>query len=76
MKTENLRFYIKIRTKLGFDANSIFKDLKSTMGESAPSLSTVIKFDFIKQRLTDATGAESLETQITKILEDIPRKRV
>ena len=61
---------------MGFDANSIFKDLKSTMGESAPSLSTVTRFDFIKQRLTDATGAESFETQITKILEDIPRKRV
>ena len=44
MKIENLRFYIKIRTKLGFDANIIFKDLKSTMGESAPSLSTVARW--------------------------------
>ena len=31
-------------------------------------------FDYIKQRLTDAPDAESLETQITKILEDIPKK--
>ena len=41
MNSENLRFYIQVRLKLGLTINEIFKELKRALLESGPSLYTV-----------------------------------
>ena len=56
MKSENLRFYIQVRLKLGIAVNDIFKELKSALPDNAPSLLTVIRW-FNKFR----NGNENLE---------------
>jgi [histone H3]-lysine36 N-dimethyltransferase SETMAR len=44
MKSENLRFYIQVRFKLGIALNEIFKELKTALPDNAPSLSTVTRW--------------------------------
>ena len=44
MKSENLRFYIQVRFKLGIALNEIFKELKAALPDNAPSLSTVTRW--------------------------------
>ena len=58
MGNKNFRFYIKIRHFLGFDANTIFKELNYYAGDAAPSLRSVY-------RLVDAfkSGKQDLEDE-------------
>ena len=44
MKSENLRFYIQVRFKIGIALNEIFKELKAALPDNAPSLSTVTRW--------------------------------
>ena len=44
MKSENLRFYIQVRFKLGIALNDIHKELKTALPDNAPSLSTVTRW--------------------------------
>jgi len=44
MNSENVRFYIQVRSKLGLTINEIFIELKTALPESAPSLSTVTRW--------------------------------
>ena len=41
MNSQNLRFYIQVRFKLGLAINEIFKELKTALPERHPSLPTV-----------------------------------
>ena len=60
MINENIRFYVKIRHRLGISINEIFKELKSAIPDSSLSLSTVTRwFNHFK------SGNESLK--------DLPR---
>lgn len=58
MKSENLRFYIQVRFKLGIALNEIHKELKTALPDNAPSLSTVTRW-FNKFR----RGVEDLKDQ-------------
>lgn len=44
MKSENLRFYIQVRFRLGITLKEIFKELKVALPGNAPSLSTVTRW--------------------------------
>ena len=44
MINENIRFYVKIRHRLGISINEIFKELKSAIPDSSLSLSTVTRW--------------------------------
>lgn len=44
MKSENLRFYIQIRFKLGISLNNISKELKTALPGKSPSFSTVSRW--------------------------------
>ena len=61
MNSENLRFYIQVRLKLGLTINEIFKELKTALLESAPSLSTVTRW-FNKFK----SGVEDLKDKLRK----------
>jgi [histone H3]-lysine36 N-dimethyltransferase SETMAR len=59
MKSENLRFYIQVRYKLGIALNEIYKELKTALPDNAPSLSTVTRwFNKFKR------GVEDLKDQL------------
>ena len=58
MKSENLRFYIQVRFKLGIALNQIHNELKTALPDNAPSLSTVNRW-FNKLR----RGVEDLKDQ-------------
>jgi [histone H3]-lysine36 N-dimethyltransferase SETMAR len=44
MEKENIRFYIKVRTALNIEPKSIYDELYSVFGDSAPAYSTVAKW--------------------------------
>ena len=44
MNSQNLRFYIQFRFKLGLTINEIFKELKTALPERHSSLSTVTRW--------------------------------
>ena len=76
MKNENLRFYIKVRFKLGIRVQDIFNELKSAIPDNAPSLSTVSRwfnhFSGGSERLLDQPRAgrpitESSQSNIDRV---------
>ena len=44
MNSQNLRFYIQVRFKLGLAINEILKELKTAIPQKHPSLSTVTRW--------------------------------
>lgn len=71
MKSENLRFYIQIRFKLGIDIKTITDELKTALPDNAPSLSTVSRwykhFKGGSDRLEDIQRSGRPITEITDV---------
>ena len=78
MNSENLRFYIQVRLKLGLTINEIFKELKTALPESAPSLSTVTRwFNKFKSGVEDLKDKHRKGRPITEVTQaNIERVRV
>ena len=84
MKSENIRFYIKIRTKLGKNVAEIHNELKSAIPLSAPAIATVRRWynlakagqervEDIKRsgrKITETTDANA--KRISDIIEEDP----
>lgn len=70
MKNENIRFYIKVRSKLGISIKDVTNELKSALEESAPSFSTVSRwfkhFEGGYERLNDKNRSGRPITKVTK----------
>ena len=69
MNSQNLRFYIQVRFKLGLAINEIFKELKTALPERHPSLSTVTRwFNQFKRGVDDLKDKHRKGRPITETI--------